>query len=794
MKLSTTILVLTFTLCLTFIVQINSCTILNFGNVYNSGSESTDLYKVSKAAYDSCSSITSSGVKITTTDSTYPNEIIYTFDSDANEGYHYFTSSLDSNCERGQRFKVELIYHNSGSEGLFAVQTTSYSSLIPEVTGASCYDNTSDEIYRAINVGNSQQIRVEKISKVDGTIIWTRVLEGEGEGTIAKGMYCVDNIVYVLGQSMGGGYLCGEGGCNANDGREVFVQKIRGADGALESPGRLIQALGEDYPSAITVDDLDGSIYVLVTHSDSPGKLVQISGRYDQSPFEEWVYRLNPNLSTVYLRKITTNQAVANEQSNARDIITKAMFGPINFQNERFLIVGVDTSGELSSILPPRSNHNRHVTGVIQRLNSNFVEGVTPSNEEGLRLQPGNPNVEDVENLRDFVSGFCWDQANSKIITFGSTTGSMAKGSMVDGYAEAPQNSLTSNTGNLDAFLCTISPTLSSNYQCSQFGSSGDDYASGCSVVSGSAFLLGTANGAVNGFGERWFGGADLFTRTFNATTLDATEGQQFGTPYEDFASDEYRTYGGIHLTPSGSGFITASTNGALVSGVTNKNNVYNPVVSKIFGDETSLFLPSALTSPSTSPNNSKENSNGSGISTAGIVCMSIFIPIGVALIVFGGYFFGKTRTERKYSAMAEKYGDVELGGMTMASTYNTDAPAGQKAHFAENQQSPSRSVNTSVTSGYVDPPRDSLFTPDPIHSPMQDVSLSSNSLSPPSSPAPPPSSPTQITPTPVPVPQPEMAPFPPQATVAPDISSFSISSADFEDAESDVTSAADII
>ena len=71
-----------------------------------------------------------------------------------------------------------------------------------------------------------------------------------------------------------------------------------------------------------------------------------------------------------------------------------------------------------------------------------------------------------------------------------------------------PSGSLEENAGELDAFLCTIDPTLSSNYQCTQFGSVGNDFASSCAVVSNSAYLLGTAeSGPVNGFGEKWFGG-----------------------------------------------------------------------------------------------------------------------------------------------------------------------------------------------------------------------------------------------------------------------------------------------
>ena len=40
----------------------------------------------------------------------------------------------------------------------------------------------------------------------------------------------------------------------------------------------------------------------------------------------------------------------------------------------------------------------------------------------------------------------------------------------------------------------------------------------------------------------------------------------------------------------------------------------------------------------------------GGGLSTAAIVCMSIFIPLGVGLLLFAGYKYGWKRAERKYA------------------------------------------------------------------------------------------------------------------------------------------------
>ncbi|GMH62625.1 hypothetical protein TrST_g11275 [Triparma strigata] len=798
--------------------KINSCTILNFGQVYNVGSETGALYKVTKDIYDTCSSSVSGQIsgpgteKITTLDVDNPAETVYTFDENAKEGWHYFTTGDhmevgygaggEEECRRGQRLKVEVVHHGTG-EGLFAVQTTS--GTTSGTTSASCYSPTTNSLYRAISSNSGSYVVIEQVSGVDGSIIWSKTLTGspsvKGETAVVD-MKCNDDIVYVLGRSQGTGYLCSIDGCNANDAREAWVLRMSGADGTIQGSPKLLKAIGEDYPSALAVDSEKGYIYLLVTHSNSHGKFLNDVGiaRHDLDPFQEWLYKLNwTSLSVLYLRKITTKQGTDGEKSNARSIVTKSLMGPIDYQGESFLFVGVDTAGELSPIIPQVPYHDRFASGVVQRLNVNYVEGQTPSNEYGLRLMPGNPDLTDVENLRDFISGFCWDNTNRQLMVFGSTTGSMGKGGNGN---TVPSGSLEENAGELDAFLCTIDPTLSSNYQCAQFGSVGNDFASSCAVVSNSAYLLGTAeSGPVNGFGEKWFGGKDLFTRTFDSKTLNATNGQQFGTPFEEFSSDEWSSSGAIYVHPSGNGFLFVSTNGALVKGVsssrrlvTNPDNVLNPVVSKIFGDGNGIVLPSTL-GGSESPNSSTQ---GSGISTASIVCMAIFIPIGVALFMYGGYAFGKRRTERKYSNMAEKYGDVELGGMTVASmSQDSAAPAGQKAMFDENERSPSK-----VMSGE-SPPRDTLFTPDPITT-MHDIDLSSNAPS--VEPYPPPALP----PTPAAAPiidtvppvtsvitteQPS-APFPPQSAVAPTIvpdpSSFSIS--DFEDAEGGVTSAAEII
>ena len=110
--------------------KINGCTTLNFGRVYNDGSESSSLYKVTKDIYDSCSSSVAGQIsgpgteKITTFDEDNTGETVYTFDENAEEGWHYFTTGDHKEpgyeagggeeCRRGQRLKVEVVHHGTG--------------------------------------------------------------------------------------------------------------------------------------------------------------------------------------------------------------------------------------------------------------------------------------------------------------------------------------------------------------------------------------------------------------------------------------------------------------------------------------------------------------------------------------------------------------------------------------------------------------------------------------------------------------------------------------------------------
>ena len=102
----------------------------------------------------------------------------------------------------------------------------------------------------------------------------------------------------------------------------------------------------------------------------------------------------------------------------------------------------------------------------------------------------------------------------------------------------------------------------------------------------------------------------------------------------------------------------------------------------------------------------SQSSSDSGGLSTAAIVCMSIFIPIGAGLLVFVAYKYGFFRAERRYAKMKEldSGGDLELAGVAVGTTASIEtgeggAAIGQKVDFKSNEISPTKDTGGTMTS-----------------------------------------------------------------------------------------------
>ena len=147
-------------------MKVRPCTVLDFGEVYNgNGQESSDLYMVSKDAFDNCDvNLIKQGEKVVDSDL----NTNYIFEPDAVAQDYYFTSSLttrvenpnntseqvdEPNCKLGQRLKV-TVQRDGTSSSLWGFQTQATRNT--RIAGT-CADN--DSLYQIINIGPQRGLK-----------------------------------------------------------------------------------------------------------------------------------------------------------------------------------------------------------------------------------------------------------------------------------------------------------------------------------------------------------------------------------------------------------------------------------------------------------------------------------------------------------------------------------------------------------------------------------------------------------------------------------------------------------
>ena len=273
-----------------------------------------------------------------------------------------------------------------------------------------------------------------------------------------------------------------------------------------------------------------------------------------------------------------------------------------------------------------------------------------------------------------------------------------------------------------------------------QFLSTGNATISAVARSKGAVLAVGTVDGRMNYAGCEAIGMKDFYSIALDPGSFkirDTSGCTQWGTKYDDFNSNALDggspsnsafslinsdrlhfagvTYGSLYaLNTAGFG----SRRSMMVrrrDGVEDEREEYgqggvegrrlSPGEREfVFGtaDATNLNLPPQYSTPA------PVIQTTGGLSTGGIIAISICVPIGVALIAFLGWFYGKKLTERKYTKMLADRGELDLAdegvvagtGVAAGAAAAATPPPGQKASHAENQGAADNDGDMDLQSG----------------------------------------------------------------------------------------------